>query len=184
MGGEVKAKRAAKGEHKRQQPAYSAHTPPPRALPAQTSSGSTSREAAAWRALGRTRRAGACADTPPPALGAPLKAGQLRLLATLNEPKLAEFPDVPNLLELGYSWTSKPWLGLGGPRGLAAPVVARYQAAVAEVAASAPFAKVMLDLAILPVALGPAETARLMAQSLAEHERIARAIKIGRFARG
>jgi tripartite-type tricarboxylate transporter receptor subunit TctC len=113
-----------------------------------------------------------------------VRDGTLRLLATLNEPKLAEFPDVPNLLELGYRWTSKPWLGLGGPRGLAAPVVARYQVAVGEVAASAPFAKAMLDLAILPVALGPAETARLMAESLAEHERIARAIKVGRFARG
>ncbi len=113
-----------------------------------------------------------------------VRDGTLRLLATLNQPKLAEFPDVPNLLELGYRWTAKPWLGLGGPRGLPPPVVARYLEAVRQVVATDAFARVMLDLAILPVRRGPEETAQLMAESLAEHERIARAIRVGRFARG
>lgn len=38
------------------------------------------------------------------------------------------------------------------------------------------------NLAIVPMRRGPAETRALVAESLAEHERAARAIRIGRFA--
>jgi hypothetical protein len=40
----------------------------------------------------------------------------------------------------------------------------------------------MRNLAIVPVRLGPAEMQNMMTESVAEHERVARTIRIGRFA--
>jgi putative tricarboxylic transport membrane protein len=111
-----------------------------------------------------------------------VRDGSLRLLAVLNERRAPEFPDVPTLLDLGYGWGARPWLAVGGPKGLPAPVVARYVEAMDAAIATEGFRAVLRDLAILPLRLAPEETARLMAESLAEHERIARAIRIGRFA--
>ena len=62
------------------------------------------------------------------------------------------------------------------------PVVARHMDAMDQAMRTEHFAKVMSDLAILPMRLPPEETAAMMAESLAEHERIARSIRIGRFA--
>jgi putative tricarboxylic transport membrane protein len=111
-----------------------------------------------------------------------VRDGSLRLLAVLNERRAPEFPEVPTLLDLGYGWGARPWLAVGGPKGLPAPVVCRYVEAMDAAMATEGFRTVLRDLAILPLRLPPEETVRLMAESLAEHERIARAIRIGRFA--
>ena len=111
-----------------------------------------------------------------------VRDGSLRLLAVLNDRRPPEFPEVPTLLDLGYGWAARPWLAVGGPKGLPAAIVARYVAALDAAMATELFRKVLNDLAIFPMRLGPEETARLMAESLAEHERVARAIRIGRFA--
>jgi tripartite-type tricarboxylate transporter receptor subunit TctC len=111
-----------------------------------------------------------------------VRDGSLRILAVLNDRRAPEFPDVPTLLDLGYGWASRPWLAVGGPKGLPAPVVARHVEAMDQAMRPEHFGKVMSDLAILPMRLPPEETAAMMAESLAEHERIARSIRIGRFA--
>jgi tripartite-type tricarboxylate transporter receptor subunit TctC len=111
-----------------------------------------------------------------------VRDGSLRLLAVLNEQRAPEFPAVPTLLDLGFGWAANPWLGIGGPRGLPAPVVARYRAAAEAAMATEGFRKVMSDLTIMPKQLGPEETVTMMRESLAENERVARQIRIGRFA--
>ena len=112
-----------------------------------------------------------------------VRDGSLRALAILNAEKSEEFPAVPTLPELGYSWSSRPWIGVGAPRGLTGPVQARWVEALMAATLQPDFLEVMRRLAIVPLRLGPAEFGALMAESLAEHERIARAIRIGRFAR-
>jgi len=47
-----------------------------------------------------------------------VKAGKLRLLATLGEKRMKKFPDTPTVKELGYGITHLAPLGLAGPRGL------------------------------------------------------------------
>lgn len=111
-----------------------------------------------------------------------VRDGSLRLLAILNADKSEEFPAVPTLPELGYSWSSRPWLGFGGPRGLPEAIATRWVAALEAATRHDDVLAVMRNLAIVPLRRGPAETRVLMTESLVEHEHIARGIRIGRFA--
>ncbi len=113
-----------------------------------------------------------------------VRSGALRLVSLLNETKSDEFPDVPNMPELGYSWASRPWLGMGGPKGLPDAVTARWSEALLAATHSEAFLATMRTLAIVPVRMGPRDMQAMMAESLAEHEAVARRIRIGRFASG
>jgi tripartite-type tricarboxylate transporter receptor subunit TctC len=60
----------------------------------------------------------------PPALAAPhIEAGKMRALATWGATRLAAFPGVPTLKELGYDIEYYIWTGLFAPRGVPAPIV-------------------------------------------------------------
>ncbi len=60
----------------------------------------------------------------PPAVAAPhLKAGKVRALATWGAQRLAAFPDVPTLRELGYDVEYYLWAGLFAPKNVPADVV-------------------------------------------------------------
>ena len=60
----------------------------------------------------------------PPALAAPhIAAGKMRALATWGATRLAAFPDVPTLRELGYDVEYYIWTGLFAPRGIPAGVL-------------------------------------------------------------
>jgi tripartite-type tricarboxylate transporter receptor subunit TctC len=51
-------------------------------------------------------------------------SGQLRLLATFAAKRSPRWPQVPTLKELGFNIVAMSPFGLGGPRGLPAPIVA------------------------------------------------------------
>jgi len=60
----------------------------------------------------------------PPALAVPhLKAGKIRGLATWGAQRLAAFPDVPTMRELGYDVEYYLWAGLFAPKNVPANVV-------------------------------------------------------------
>jgi len=60
----------------------------------------------------------------PPALAAPhIEAGKMRALATWGATRLAAFPDVPTLKELGYDIEYYIWTGLFAPKATPANVV-------------------------------------------------------------
>jgi tripartite-type tricarboxylate transporter receptor subunit TctC len=60
----------------------------------------------------------------PPALAAPhIEAGKMRALATWGATRLAAFPDVPTLKELGYDVEYYIWTGLFAPKGVPPHVI-------------------------------------------------------------
>ncbi|MBI4609800.1 MAG: tripartite tricarboxylate transporter substrate binding protein [Candidatus Rokubacteria bacterium] len=60
----------------------------------------------------------------PPALAVPhLRAGKLRALATWGGQRLAAFPDVPTMREVGYDIEYYLWAGLFAPKNVPANVV-------------------------------------------------------------
>jgi tripartite-type tricarboxylate transporter receptor subunit TctC len=60
----------------------------------------------------------------PPALALPhVKAGKLRALASWGASRIAAFPEVPTLKELGYDLEYYAWAGLFAPRAVPGPVV-------------------------------------------------------------
>lgn len=46
-----------------------------------------------------------------------LEAGQLKCLGVFSEKRLAEFPDYPTAMELGYDFAMGQWRGLAAPKG-------------------------------------------------------------------
>ncbi|MCS6891356.1 MAG: tripartite tricarboxylate transporter substrate binding protein [Rhodovarius sp.] len=76
--------------------------------------------------LGRQIHAIAGSNTWAPAV----ESGQLRLLVVWTRERLAAFPDVPTLLELGYGMVVTSPYGIAGPRGMAPEVVERLHRAL------------------------------------------------------
>ncbi len=64
-----------------------------------------------------------------------LEAKQLRILATFSAERLANYPDVPTVKELGYDVVVQKFRGLAGPKGLPDNVVAMWEKAVQQVLA-------------------------------------------------
>ncbi len=52
-----------------------------------------------------------------------VKAGKLRLLATLGSKRMRDFPDAPTVAENGWDTVSESPFGFGGPKGMDAAVV-------------------------------------------------------------
>lgn len=59
-----------------------------------------------------------------------IRNGALRLLAVAMPQRLPEFPDVPTFKENGVDVARGPWVGIFGPVGLPADVVARVHEAI------------------------------------------------------
>jgi len=69
----------------------------------------------------------------PPALALPhVNAGRMRVLATWGATRLAAFPDVPTLKELGYDVEYYLWAGLFTPKATPPPVVKVLRDAVRQ----------------------------------------------------
>lgn len=58
-----------------------------------------------------------------------VESGRLRLLAVYGENRMADFPNAPTLLELGYKITAPSIISIIGPKGLAPQVVDTLHAA-------------------------------------------------------
>jgi tripartite-type tricarboxylate transporter receptor subunit TctC len=93
----------------------------------------------------------------PPALAVPhVKAGKLRPLATWGASRLASFPDVPTLRELGYDVEYSLWAGLFAPGGVPAGVVKALREATRQAVADPDF-KAAMDKAQTPIAYQDAD---------------------------
>jgi len=59
-----------------------------------------------------------------------IRSGALRLLAVTAKERVPQFPDVPMMKEMGISIDMGPWIGLFGPAGMPADIVARLHDAI------------------------------------------------------
>lgn len=59
--------------------------------------------------------------------GPDVDGGRCRLLATWDEQRMARYPAVPTMNEMGYPVSIDGSIGLGGPRGMARPVQDKLQ---------------------------------------------------------
>ena len=108
----------------------------------------------------------------PPALALPhVKAGKMRVLATWGGTRLAAFPDVPTLKELGYDLEYYLWAGLFTPRGTPPAVVKTLREAVRQSVQDPEF-KSAMEKAQTPIAYQDADEFKAWwdkdAQTLAE----------------
>lgn len=91
-----------------------------------------------------------------------LSAGRLRCLGAMAPDRLAEFPEVPTLRELGYDWELSAWRGLAMPRGAPPEVVSRLVEAIDRVSKSEAFLAYLRESGFNTVCEGPAEFRRTL----------------------
>jgi tripartite-type tricarboxylate transporter receptor subunit TctC len=71
-----------------------------------------------------------CSINVLPTVESHLRSGTLRMLAISVPQRLPEFPDVPTLKEAGINVEKGPWVGIFGPAGMPADIIARVHEAI------------------------------------------------------
>ncbi|WP_231740575.1 tripartite tricarboxylate transporter substrate binding protein [Thalassoglobus neptunius] len=72
-----------------------------------------------------------------------IDAGELRLLAVMDDERHVDFPEVPTLKELGIDWSAVGWRGLALPKETPPEISAKLLAQAEEIAASEEFLEFM-----------------------------------------
>jgi len=108
----------------------------------------------------------------PGALAAPIKQGQVRLLATLTQNRDPAWPDVPTARELGLDVALDAWRGIAVPRGTPRPVIAALESAIRRSVESSEFLRGSENLGVRPAFLPADEFSALVAKEDAELSRL------------
>ncbi|MBY0338071.1 MAG: tripartite tricarboxylate transporter substrate binding protein [Acetobacteraceae bacterium] len=107
-----------------------------------------------------------------------VRAGRMRALAITSAARMAAFPDVPTLRELGVDLVTEGWFGLVAPAGAPAEIVSTLErAAIAAVTAPAVSAR-LLTSGSVPQPLTGAEFARFVQAEVARMGPVLRAANV------
>ena len=107
------------------------------------------------------------------------KAGKIRVLATTNERRWPELPDVPSLKELGYpQFTLHSWIGLVGPAGMPPDIVAKLNAAAGKAMTDPKAQEQLASLGVLTSFTSSAEFAERIRADRAAYAAIVREAKL------
>jgi len=112
----------------------------------------------------------------PAALAAPVKQGQVRLLAALIPERDPALPDVPTAREQGYDVSLEAWRGIAVPRGTPPQVIAALESAIRATVASDEFRKGCEHLGVRAAFQPAAEFSELIAREDASLSRLMRRI--------
>ncbi|HYN13139.1 MAG TPA: tripartite tricarboxylate transporter substrate binding protein [Burkholderiales bacterium] len=108
----------------------------------------------------------------PAALAAPVKQGQVRLLAALIPNRDPALPDVPTAKEQGIDVSLEAWRGIAVPRGTPRAVIAQLEAAIRTTANSSEFLRGSENLGVRPAFLPGDEFNDLIAREDASLSRL------------
>jgi tripartite-type tricarboxylate transporter receptor subunit TctC len=108
----------------------------------------------------------------PAALAAPVKQGQVRLLAALIPNRDPALPDVPTAREQGIDVSLEAWRGIAVPRGTPRAVIAQLETAIRTTANSAEFLRGSENLGVRPAFLAADEFNDLIAREDASTSRL------------
>jgi tripartite-type tricarboxylate transporter receptor subunit TctC len=112
----------------------------------------------------------------PGALAAPLKQGQIRLLATLTQSRDPAWPEVPSARELGFDVALDAWRGIAVPRGTPRQVISALESSIRTTTSSPEFVAASEKLGVRPAFLPAEEFSALVAKEDAELSRLLQAI--------
>ena len=108
-----------------------------------------------------------------------VRDGRLRAFCVTSARREAVLPDVPTLVEAGFSdMVYEGWCGLWGPRGLPEDQAARINAAMNQAGADAAIASRMATLGLMPVNETPRRFAELIAAEMPRNRALVAAANI------
>lgn len=108
----------------------------------------------------------------PGALAAPLKRGDIRLLASLTQNRDPAWPEVPTARELGLDVALDAWRGIAVPRGTPRQVIAQLENAIRMTTGSSEFVKNSANLNVRPAFLPAEEFSALISKEDADLSRL------------
>jgi tripartite-type tricarboxylate transporter receptor subunit TctC len=112
----------------------------------------------------------------PAALSAPVKQGQVRLLAALIPQRDPALPDVPTAREQGIDVSLEAWRGIAVPRGTARSVISLLQDSIRKTVESGEFQRASENLGVRPAFLPADEFSELVAKEDASLSRLMKLI--------
>jgi tripartite-type tricarboxylate transporter receptor subunit TctC len=98
-----------------------------------------------------------CAIVPVLVADQHVKAGSVRMLAVTARERLAAFPDVPLMKEVGVEIDMGPWLGFLAPAGTPSDVVEKLNGAITASIAEPQVAEVMKKMTMVIDKMSSAE---------------------------
>jgi tripartite-type tricarboxylate transporter receptor subunit TctC len=111
--------------------------------------------------------------------GAAVRDGRLKPLAVAGDERFVAFPNVPTFLELGYKGIiGDSWMGLLGPAGLPAEIVAKLRDTVTDMLKPEAFRERILAMGAKPVGSGPAEFQKLIESEVQAFLKLAEQVKL------
>ena len=108
----------------------------------------------------------------PAALAAPVKQGQVRLIAALIPNRDPALPDVPTAKEQGFDVSLEAWRGIAVPRGTPRAVIAQLESAIRATVSSMEFLRASENLGVRPAFLPADEFTSLVAKEDTELSRL------------
>lgn len=75
-----------------------------------------------------------------------VKSGELKPLAVFTSKRLDQFPDLPLISEMGYTFEAPSWLGLAAPKGVPAEVITTLEQALKRATAQPEFKSIISKL--------------------------------------
>jgi tripartite-type tricarboxylate transporter receptor subunit TctC len=108
----------------------------------------------------------------PAALSAPVKQGQVRLIAALIPSRDPALPEVPTAREQGVDVSLEAWRGIAAPRGTPRAAIAALENAIRRTVESSEFQKGAENLGVRPAFLPAAEFSELISKEDAALSRL------------
>jgi tripartite-type tricarboxylate transporter receptor subunit TctC len=106
------------------------------------------------------------------------KAGKVRILAVTSPSRMQSLPAVPTMREVGLgNATMSPWWALYAPAKTPKDIVAKLEGWINKVTSAAETKDFLLKQGVEPLPGTPGSTRRLLADTLAEWERIVKVVK-------
>jgi tripartite-type tricarboxylate transporter receptor subunit TctC len=112
----------------------------------------------------------------PAALAAPVKQGQVRLIAALIPNRDPALPDVATAREQGVDVSLEAWRGIAVPRGTPRAVITQLESAIRNTVGSAEFVKASENLGVRPAFMPADDFGALIAKEDAELARLMQGI--------
>jgi tripartite-type tricarboxylate transporter receptor subunit TctC len=108
----------------------------------------------------------------PAALSAPVKQGQVRMLAALIPARDPALPEVPTAREQGVNVSLEAWRGIAVPRGTPRSAISLLEKSIKAAVDSPEFTKGSENLGVRPAFLGADEFTSLISKEDAELSRL------------
>jgi len=112
-----------------------------------------------------------------------LKSGKFRALAMFEDAKIADFPDIQTVRELGYNWNLNSWVGIAGPAKMDPAVTQKLYAAFRAAMDSPEFKTVMQTFSMLTITEDPAASAASLKKSYGDMGTLMKDLGMGLYAK-